>query len=127
MLSYYLKSKLHMAVVTDANLAYEGSLTVDSHLMKLARLQPFEKILVANCDNGNRFETYVIEGQRGSGSVCLNGPAALLGKPGDKIIVMAFCALSADEAAGHQPSIVRIAEGNRPIASFEPELKLTRP
>lgn len=123
MVSQYLKSKLHMAVVTDANLAYEGSLTVDSHLMKLAGLRPFEKVLVANCDNGNRFETYVIEGQSGSGSICLNGAAALLGKPGDKIIVMAFCALSAEEAAGHQPRMVRIAEGNRPIVSFEPELE----
>jgi aspartate 1-decarboxylase len=95
--------------------------------MKLARLQPFEKVLVANCDNGNRFETYVIEGKHGSGSICLNGAAALLGKPGDKIIVMAFCALSPNEAAGHQPRIVRIAEGNRPVVSLEPEVTLTRP
>src|SRR4029453_3614884 len=118
MVSQYLKSKLHMAVITDANLAYEGSLTVDSNLMKLAGLQPFEKILIANCDNGNRFETSVSGGQSGPGSICLNGAAALRGKPGDKIIVMAFCALSADEAVGHQPRVVRIAEGNPQILSL---------
>ena len=116
MLSNYLKSKLHMVVVTDANPTYEGSLTVDPDLMDAACLQPFEKVLVANCANANRFETYVIEGERGAGSICLNGAAALLGKPGDKLIVMAFCALTAQEAAQHQPRVVRVSGQNRPVA-----------
>src|SRR5689334_16149965 len=116
MLKDYLYSKIHMAVITEANPDYHGSLTVDLDLMDAARLTPHQKILVANCANGNRFETYVIEGRRGAGEICLNGAAALLGSPGDKVIVMAFCALTPDEASRHQPVVVHVAEGNRPLA-----------
>lgn len=115
MLVQYLKSKLHMAVVTAAEPDYEGSMTLDADLMDAAELQPFEKILVANCANGNRFETYAIEGPRGSGMVCLNGATALLGKPGEKVIIMSFCALTPLEAQEHRPRVVVLADRNRPL------------
>jgi len=113
MFADFLYSKIHMAVITDANPTYQGSLTVDAELMDAAGLRPFQKVLVANCANGERFETYIIEGPRRSGEMCLNGAAALLGKPGDKIIVMAFCALSADEILTHEPKIVHVDSRNR--------------
>ena len=87
MLRSMLKSKIHRATITDADLNYEGSLTIDSRLMEAADLFPFEQILVYNISNGNRFDTYVIEGKRGSGSICLNGAAARKGAPGDLIII----------------------------------------
>jgi len=115
MLIDYLKSKVHMAVVTEANPEYHGSLTLDKDLMEAAELMPFQKVLIANASNGSRFETYLIEGQAGSGVVGLNGAAALLGKPGDRIIVMAFCLLSLQEAQAHNPRVVLVRPGNRPL------------
>jgi aspartate 1-decarboxylase len=115
MLIPYLHSKIHMAVITEARPDYVGSLTIDRDLMDAAGLAPFQKILIANCANGKRLETYVIEGARGAGDICLNGAAAHLGSPGDKIIIMAFCALTPEEAARHQPTIVLVREGNRPV------------
>jgi aspartate 1-decarboxylase len=114
MLIEYLKSKIHMATITEVNPNYHGSLTLDRDLLEAARLEPNQKILVANASNGSRFETYIIEGERGSGVVGLNGPATLLGKPGDRIIVMAFCFLSPQEAREHEARVVLIREGNRP-------------
>jgi aspartate 1-decarboxylase len=111
----YLKGKIHMAVVTYANPTYDGSLTLDMDLIESAGLQRYQKILVANASNGSRFETYIIEGERGSGVVALNGAAALLGKPGDKVIIMAFCGLTPEEATEHQPTVVHVGAGNRPI------------
>jgi aspartate 1-decarboxylase len=104
-----------MAVVTGANPTYHGSLTLDLDLMDAAALRPSMKVLVANCANGERFETYIIEGQRGAGEVCLNGAAALLGKPGDKVIILSFCALTEKESANHQPIVIHVAQGNRPV------------
>lgn len=110
----YLQAKIHMAVVTDANPDYHGSITLDQDLLDAAHVEPFQKILVANATNGSRLETYVIPGDRGSGVIALNGAAALLGKPGDKVIAMTFCMLSAEEAREHRPRIVLVSEGNRP-------------
>src|SRR5690606_30772467 len=98
MLVQYLKSKIHMAQVTSADLEYEGSLLIDADLMDAAGIQPYERILVSNCANGSRFETYAIDGPRGSGVIGLNGATARLGAPGDKIIIMSFCLLTPEQA-----------------------------
>ena len=100
-----LKSKLHRIRVTEANLDYEGSLTLDPDDMEAVGLMPYEKILCADVENGNRFETYAIAGRRGSGVCCLNGAAAHMGAVGDRIIVMSFAAVSPEEAKGWQPRV----------------------
>ena len=100
-----LKAKLHRIRVTEACLDYEGSLTLDPDDMEAVGILPYEKILCADVENGNRFETYAIAGARGSGVCCLNGAAAWLGKVGDRLIVMAFARMSADEAAAWQPKV----------------------
>lgn len=100
-----LKAKLHRIRVTEACLDYEGSLTLDPDDMEAVGILSYEKILCADVENGNRFETYAIAGARGSGVCCLNGAAARLGKVGDRLIVMAFARMSADEAAAWQPKV----------------------
>ncbi|MBQ3343296.1 MAG: aspartate 1-decarboxylase [Kiritimatiellae bacterium] len=105
MLITLLKSKLHRIRVTEANLDYEGSLTLDPDDMEAVGIVPYEKILVADLENGSRFETYAIAGRRGSRVCCLNGAAARLGKVGDRLIVMCFAQVSPDEAAGWQPRV----------------------
>ena len=102
-----LKSKLHRIRVTEANLDYEGSLTLDPDDMEAVGILPYEKILCADVENGNRFETYAIAGQRGSHVCCLNGAAAHKGKVGDRLIVMSFAAFDPDEAAAWQPRTKR--------------------
>jgi aspartate 1-decarboxylase len=106
MLVTLLKSKLHRIRVTEACLDYVGSLTVDEDLMDAAGLFCNEKILCADVENGNRFETYVIPGPRGSGVCCLNGAAAHKGAVGDRLIVMAFAQMTSEEAAVHVPKVV---------------------
>ena len=100
-----LRAKLHRIRVTEACLDYVGSLTVDLDLMEAVGLFPNEKILCANVENGERFETYAIPGPRGSGVCCLNGAAAHKGKVGDRLIVMAFAQMSPEEAKGHVPQV----------------------
>ena len=100
-----LKSKLHRIRVTEADLDYEGSLTLDPDDMEAVGLVPYEKILCADVENGNRFETYAIPGRRGSGVCCLNGAAARKGKVGDRLIVMAFASMTPEEAAGFAPRV----------------------
>ena len=100
-----LKSKLHRIRVTEARLDYEGSLTLDPDDMEAAGIVPYEKILCADVENGNRFETYVLEGARGSHVCCLNGAAAHQGKVGDRLIVMAFAQLTPEEAQGFTPRV----------------------
>ena len=100
-----LKAKLHRIRVTEANLDYEGSLTLDPDDMEAVGILPYEKILCANVENGNRFETYAIAGRRGSRVCCLNGAAAHKGKVGDRLIVMSFGMFSSDEAAVWQPRV----------------------
>ena len=108
-----LRAKLHRIRVTEACLDYIGSLTVDEDIMDAVGLFNYEKILVANVDNGERFETYAIRGPRGSGICCLNGAAAHKGKVGDKLIVMAWAQVPEDEARAFQPRIGVLDENNR--------------
>jgi aspartate 1-decarboxylase len=113
MISTYLKSKIHRATVTEANLNYEGSLTLDSDLMLAAGLREHEQVAVVNINNGHRFETYLIAGKAGSQTVCLNGAAARLGEIGDKIIIIAYVGLSENEYQTHQPKVVFVDANNR--------------
>lgn len=108
-----MKSKIHRATITDVNLAYEGSVTIDRDLMDAADLYPYEKVHVLDIDNGERFETYVIEGRRGSGDMCINGAAARLVSVGDKIIVISYASYDESELVGYEPAIVKVDENNR--------------
>lgn len=108
-----MKSKIHRARVTDANLNYVGSITLDEDLMEASDIIENEKVQIVNNNNGKRFETYVIPGRRGSGTICLNGAAARLAHPGDVVIIMAYGILSGEEAAGFKPRIVILDENNR--------------
>ena len=105
---YMLKSKIHRATVTDANLHYEGSLTIDRNLMEQADIVPYEMIKIYNINNGERFETYAIEGEPGKGEICLNGAAARKGEPGDLIIITTFVDMDNEEVAGHKPIVVHV-------------------
>jgi len=110
------KSKIHRATITDADLNYVGSLTIDEDLMKAADLIEYEKIAVANITNGERFETYVIKGEAGSGTIALNGAAARRGQKGDLVIIIAYGQMDREEATRFKPAIVHVDEKNRPIA-----------
>ena len=112
-----LKAKLHHLRVTQADKEYEGSLTIDEDLMDAIGILNYEKILVANLDNGKRFETYAIRGPRGSGVACLNGAASYMGKIGDRLIVMVWCQKPEEECPGHHPKIVRLDARNQIAAS----------
>ncbi|MEO8712334.1 MAG: aspartate 1-decarboxylase, partial [Parafilimonas sp.] len=107
------KSKIHRAVITEANLQYVGSLTLDEDLMDAANIIENEKVQIVNVNNGARLETYIIKGKRGSGTVCLNGPAARQGAVGDIIIVIAYAAMDFEEAKTFKPSLVFPKEGNK--------------
>ncbi|MBQ0006571.1 MAG: aspartate 1-decarboxylase [Alistipes sp.] len=106
MLIEILKSKIHRVTVTDANLNYIGSITIDEALMEAAGIQSWEKVSVVNITNGNRLETYVIPGERGSGTICLNGAAAHLFSRGDIAIIMAYAQMTPEEAHGFQPTVI---------------------
>lgn len=108
-----LKSKVHRAVITEANLNYVGSLTLDEDLMEAANLIENEKIQVVNVNNGERIETYIIKGKRGSGVVCLNGPAARRGAEGDIVIIISYANMDFEEAKTFKPWIVFPKEGNK--------------
>jgi aspartate 1-decarboxylase len=108
-----LRSKIHRATVTDSNLEYEGSLTVDPLLLEAAAILPYEQVRVSNLNNGERFETYVIPGKRGSGDMCLNGPTARKGAKGDKVIVFCYEYYNQDELRTFKPNIVLVDEQNR--------------
>jgi len=108
-----LKSKIHRARVTRCNIDYEGSITIDRDLMEAANLLPYEKVDVLNINNGARFSTYVIEGERGSGEICLNGAAARLVAKGDMVIVLSYCIVPENEAATAIPRLVYVDSTNR--------------
>jgi aspartate 1-decarboxylase len=108
-----LKSKVHRAVITEANLNYVGSLTLDEDLMDAANMIEYEKIQVVNVNNGERIETYLIKGARGSGVVCLNGPAARKGAEGDIVIVISYALMDFEEAKKFKPTVIFPKEGNR--------------
>ncbi len=113
MLIEILKSKVHRAVITEANLNYVGSLTLDEDLMDAANMIEHEKISVVNANNGERLETYLIKGQRGSGICCLNGPAARKGMTGDVVVVISYATMDFEEAKKFKPTVVFPKEGNK--------------
>ena len=108
-----LKAKIHRATVTQADLDYVGSITIDAHLMAESGIVEYEKVQIADIDNGSRFETYVIAGEAGSGIICLNGAAAKCVSVGDKVIIMAYADMTPDEAAVHRPTVIFVDEKNR--------------
>lgn len=119
MLLQVLRAKLHKATVTGAEIEYEGSITIDQALLKEAGILPHEKVLVSDLNNGARLETYVMQAPAGSGTVCLNGAAARLISPGDRVIIMAFAAVTPEEAAGLEARILVLDEQNRVISRIQ--------
>ena len=113
-----LRAKIHRATITGASVDYVGSITLDRDLMDTSGIGPHECVLVADLANGQRFETYVIEGPRGSGVICINGAAARLVNVGDLVIIMAFGYCTADEAVGLTPRIILVDEKNRPAGKL---------
>ncbi len=120
MFSFFLKSKLHHIRVTESQLEYRGSMTFDPDFLDAAGIKPFEKILVADLENGERFETYAITGVRGSRTCCLNGATAHKGKVGDRMIVFTFCMLSDEEIPAHKPRVVVFDGENNEIVRTSP-------
>lgn len=116
------KSKIHRATVTEANLDYVGSITIDSDLLKAADLLPGEKVHVVNNHNGARIETYIIEGEPGSGVIGINGAAARLFAPGDIVIIIAYGLMTREEALTHKPSVVFVDKGNKIVEIDEVEV-----
>lgn len=110
-----LKCKIHRATVTDADLNYEGSITIDRALMDAAGILPFEKVGILDINNGARFETYVIEGMKNSGTICLNGAAARLVQKGDLVIIVSYVSLTPEEAKTWKPIVVKVDSNNKPI------------
>ena len=107
------KSKIHRATVTEANLNYMGSITIDEALLEAAGILPNEKVQVVNNNNGSRFETYVIKGERNSGVICLNGAAARLVQPGDTVIIISYALMDSQEARTFRPTVVMVDASNR--------------
>lgn len=110
-----LKSKLHRAVVTQAELNYVGSVTIDADLMKAAGLYEYEHVHIVNVNSGSRIETYVIEGEAGSGIICLNGAAARSGQKGDHVIIMSYADMTLEELKNHSPKVVFVDDNNKPV------------
>ncbi len=115
----FLNSKMHRATITESNLNYSGSITIDESLMEEAGILPHERVHVFNINNGERFETYVIKGKRGSGAIGLNGAAARKGTVGDLIIIVSYCYLTAEEMSLHKPKILLMGEGNKIIEKLD--------
>lgn len=108
-----LKSKIHRAVITEANLNYVGSITIDEDLMEAANMIEYEKVQVVNVNNGERLETYIIKGKRNSGVICMNGPAARLCAVGDVVIIISYATMDFEEAKKHNPIAVFPKDGNK--------------
>ena len=108
-----MKSKIHRATVTEANVNYVGSITIDKELMDAVGILPNEQVQVVDNNNGARLITYAIEGEPGSGVICMNGAAALLVNPGDVVIIMAFAGMTEEEAGNHQPNVILVDENNK--------------
>ncbi len=127
MLVTMLKGKIHRAVVRQAELNYVGSITVDPELMQAAGIYEYELVQIVDVENGNRFETYTIAGEPGSGMICLNGAAARQVQPGDHIIIMCYCQMEDKEVKYHKPKVVFVDENNKinRISSYEKYGKLT--
>ena len=112
MLRQFLNSKIHRATVTDADLNYVGSITVDEEFLEKANIQEWEKVEILNINNGERFQTYALKGKRGSKCFCLNGAAARKAQKGDKIIIVTYTLLNENEIKNHKPTIVQVGENN---------------
>jgi aspartate 1-decarboxylase len=110
-----MKSKIHRATITGAELNYEGSISIDKNLLEAAGISVYEKVQVVNLNNGERFDTYVIEGEAGSGEICLNGPAARLGLAGDKVIIISYCHVETEKIKGHHPVVINVDAANKPV------------
>jgi aspartate 1-decarboxylase len=117
------KSKIHRATVTHADVAYEGSVTIDSDLLDAAGIVPFEAVHIWNATQGTRLMTYALEGPRGSGAICVNGAAAHLNKPGDIVILATFAEMTPEEARVHRPTVVRVDSKNRVVGSGDGDEK----
>ncbi len=115
MLREFLNSKIHRATVTDANLNYVGSITVDEEFLEKANILEWEKVEILNINNGERFQTYALKGKRGSKVFCLNGAAARKAQKGDKIIIVTYAQLTEEEIKTHKPTIVQVGENNQII------------
>ena len=115
MLRCFLRSKIHMATVTESNLAYEGSITIDREIMDMAGILPYEQVMISNLNNGERFETYVIPGKQGSREFCLNGPTARKGVVGDRIIIFSYGYMNEQEIKDFKPQIIKIDGSNNPF------------
>ena len=115
MLRHMCKSKIHRARVTDANLNYVGSITIDEELMEAANILPYERVQVVDINNGERLETYAIKGQRGSGEICLNGAAARLVQRGDLVIIISYCMVDNEEARTMKPDVIFVDDNNKII------------
>ncbi len=113
MFRFMYKSKIHRATVTDANLEYVGSITIDEKLLKAADILPNEKVQVVNLHNGTRVETYVIAGKANSGIICMNGAAARWAHPGDQVIIISYCLLTQEELKKYSPKVVLVDKKNR--------------
>lgn len=113
MLQEFISSKIHRATVTDANLNYIGSITIDEVLMKASKIKEWQKVDILDIDNGERFHTYVIKGEPNSGKICLNGAAARKVQPGDKVIIIAYGLYNPDEMEHYKPTIVMVDENNK--------------
>ena len=107
-----LKSKIHRARVTETNIDYEGSITIDTRLLEAADILPYERVEVLNINNGARFSTYAIEGPAGSGEICLNGAAARLAVPNDKVIILTYCQVKEEDVRDHTPILVHVDDNN---------------
>ncbi|MBM7113119.1 aspartate 1-decarboxylase [[Archangium] primigenium] len=116
------KSKIHRATVTQADLDYEGSVTIDRDLLHAADILPFEKVAVWNVTQGTRLETYALEGEAGSGVICINGAAAHLNKPGDLVIIATFAEVEENEARGWKPTVVFVDAANRVVPGIQEEI-----
>jgi len=120
-----MKSKLHRATVTEANLNYVGSITIDRDLMEAADLWENERVQIVNNNNGARLETYVIPGERGSGVICLNGAAARLVQPGDQVIIISYAMMTNEEAKNYEPQVVILGEKNQIVSKLHQEIHAT--
>lgn len=121
MLRTMMKAKLHRATVTEANLNYVGSITIDEDLLDLVDMLPNEKVQIVNNNNGARLETYIIPGPRGSGVICLNGAAARLVHVGDTVIIISYAMMNEEEVRKHQPKVAILDKDNRPVNLMETE------
>ncbi len=113
MLRCMLRAKIHMATVTESNIAYEGSITIDETILKDAGMLPYEQVMISNVNNGERFETYIIPGKKNSGKICLNGPTARKGVVGDRVIIFCYSYFTDTEMQDFRPKIVHVNASNR--------------